>query len=145
MDALTDIIGRAPATVVHGDFHCQNISFDESGAARLIDFQFVQRGAAVLVVARFLATSLTTEVRRAEERDLLRRYHLRRAALGAPEDEPDAELTALRAGLLWNIAMPLSLHVRRVMMQGRPWPEKFPILTRCLDAARDWDALAVLD
>lgn len=145
IDELTDILSSGPVTVLHGDFHCQNMAFGGDGILRLVDFQFVQQGAAMIDVARFLATSLTTATRRGTEHDLLRRYCLKRAALGVPEPDPDIELTTLRAALLWNLAMPLALHVMQIMTQDKSWPVSLPMLTRCMDAVRDWNARAVLE
>jgi hypothetical protein len=71
-DALTERLSRSPRTLVHGDFHCQNMAFRGTETVTFIDFQFVQRATAMFDVARFLATSLTTGTRRAVEADLLR-------------------------------------------------------------------------
>jgi hypothetical protein len=144
MDELTDILSSAPLTLLHGDFHCQNMTFGADGILRLVDFQFVQQGAAMVDVARFLATSLTTATRRATEHGLLRRYHVRRAALGIPEPDPEVELITLRAALLWNLAMPLALRVMQIMTQDKSWPTCLPMLARGMAAARDWNAHAVL-
>lgn len=116
-------------------------SGDDIGC-RVIDFQFPQHASGLLDIARLMATSLTTEVRREIETTLLEAYHERLAELGRT---PEADWrTSLRAGLLWNFGTPLALHVHAMSASGRPWRQRLPTLQRCLAAAEDWAALDVL-
>ncbi|MGK8502656.1 phosphotransferase [Nocardia asiatica] len=142
-DQLADLLAPAHRTIAHGDFHSQNIHF---GAHRctLIDFQFLQHASGMLDVARFLATSLTTDTRRAIEADLLRAYHDRLAELGAGRADTDQWTIELRAGFLWNLCTPLALHVISLERGGGGWPTRLPILERCVAAADDWNALDLL-
>jgi hypothetical protein len=141
-DELAGRLASGTCAIVHGDFHSQNIAFDGAGGPpRLIDFQFVQHASPMVDVARFLATSLQTDLRRAIERDLLDEYQASLRTHGAGSYAVAEHLDELRAALLWNLALPLALHVRRVMAEGRPWPDRFPILERCLAAIHDWNAL----
>jgi hypothetical protein len=133
-------LARSPRTIVHGDFHSGNIAFGPAGVT-LIDFQFVQHASGMVDVARFLATSLRTDVRRAIEADVLRTYRTALAAGGVRPADVDRCTDELRAALLWNVSIPLALHIRKVMTEGRPWSDSFPILERCLAAIDDWDAL----
>ena len=135
LDLIAALLATPDATLAHGDFHSQNTHLGRT-ACTLIDFQFVQHASGMLDVARFLGTSLTTDTRRAVERDLLAEYA---AAAGAPVDT-----TALRAGLLWNLTTPLALRLVSLRADGGTWPARLPILERCLTAARDWDAWALL-
>jgi aminoglycoside/choline kinase family phosphotransferase len=143
-DALAERLSRAPRTVVHGDFHCQNMAFRGTEAVTFIDFQFVQWATAMFDVGRFLATSLTTETRRAVEADLLRHYHDRLAEHGVVGYGPAESADELRVALVWNLATPLALHVRGILTQGAQWRGELPILQRCVRAIEDWDALSVL-
>ncbi|MGH3719729.1 MAG: aminoglycoside phosphotransferase family protein [Pseudonocardiaceae bacterium] len=146
-DALAERLSRAPRTLVHGDFHSQNLAFggdDADPTVTLIDFQFVQRATGMVDVARFLATSLTTETRRAVDADLLRHYHARLAEYGVTGYLFDESLDDFRAALVWNLATPLALHVKEILTQGGRRRGEFPILQRCLQAIEDWDALTVL-
>ncbi|MBF6192149.1 MULTISPECIES: phosphotransferase [Nocardia] len=130
-------------TIAHGDFHSQNIHFGPH-RCRFIDFQFLQHASGMLDVARFLATSLTTEIRRAIEGDLLRAYHDRLAELGAAREDTEQWTTELRAGLLWNFCTPLTLRVIGLEQSRGSWPARLPILERCAAAADDWAALDLL-
>ncbi|MEU2424283.1 phosphotransferase [Streptomyces sp. NPDC007851] len=146
-ERVAGVLAAGPVTLVHGDFHSQNVSFAgeaADGPARLVDFQFVQRATGLQDVARFLATSLTTEVRRAAERDLLTEYLACLAAHGVTGYGFDACVADLRAALLWNLTTPVALHIRGITTEGRPWPTSMPILERCLTAVDDWDATRLL-
>lgn len=146
-ERIAAALTAGPVTLVHGDFHSQNVSFAgerADGPARLVDFQFVQRATGLLDVARFLATSLTTEVRRAAERDLLTEYLACLAAHGVTGYGFDACVGDLRAALLWNLTTPVALHVMAVTTEARQWPAALPILERCLTAVDDWDAALLL-
>ncbi len=137
-DDIAALLHTSDSTVAHGDFHSQNIHVTSEGC-RVVDFQFLQHASGLLDIARLLATSLTTEVRRDTETTLLDAYHARLSELGqAPEADWQ---TSLRAGLLWNFATPLTLHVRTMSATGKPWPERLPILERALTAVEDWAAL----
>ncbi|MET9025949.1 phosphotransferase [Nocardia sp. NPDC004168] len=142
-DAVAALLTPPRRTIAHGDFHSQNIHFGPRRCT-LIDFQFLQHASGMLDVARFLATSLTTEVRRAIEGDLLRTYHDRLAELGAAREDTEQWTTELRAGLLWNFCTPLTLHVIGLEQSRGSWPARLPILERCAVAADDWDALDLL-
>jgi len=141
-DKIGSKLSSGPRTIVHGDFHSQNISFGEiEENLTLIDFQFVQHASGMLDVARFLATSLRVDVRRAIEADLLREYHSCLEACGVRDYDFDRCIDDFRTALLWNLSTPLALHVLGIMTQGKKWPDKLPIMERCLAAIGDWDAM----
>lgn len=147
LDALAEQLSCPPRTLVHGDFHCQNMAFSSAWAnpaVTFIDFQLAQRATAMLDVARFLATSLATSARREVETDLLGRYHDHLASHGVTGYGPTESTHDLRLALLWNLVMPLTLHVREILTQGAQWKEELPILQRCVRAIEDWDALSAL-
>jgi hypothetical protein len=65
-----------PIAVVHGDYRLDNLLFGPADDDVLaVDWQSVQVGAPLRDVAYFLGTSLTTELRRAHEEELVGRYH----------------------------------------------------------------------
>ena len=67
-----------PRTLVHNDFHADNLFFANAGPSRtpiVIDWQLVTRGRAVLDVAWFVAGHLEPRDRRSHEAHLLRSYH----------------------------------------------------------------------
>ncbi|MFD5000336.1 phosphotransferase [Streptomyces buecherae] len=142
-DRLATRLASAPRTLVHGDFHSQNIAFgaaDRPRDVRFIDFQFAQHGCGPLDVARFLATSLTPRLRRTIETDLVREYHRALLARGVTGYDLDRCRHDVRAALPWNLATPLALHVMAIQQRGREWPARLPIVERCLAAIDDWDA-----
>lgn len=141
-DEIAGALGGGVRSIVHGDFHCQNICFGrDHKSVVLLDFQFVQVGSPMLDVARLLATSLTTATRRACEEELLQSYFSKLRSNGVPSSGLSALETDLRIGLVWNLVVPLALHVRKVITEGTTWPTTFPILDRCVAAIEDWDAL----
>jgi hypothetical protein len=86
ISALTKMSATRTDCLVHGDAHAGNI-FEMSGAACLIDWQLLQRGAWSLDVPYHLAATLRVEDRRESEQDLLRHYLDRLRAYGV---EPPA-------------------------------------------------------
>lgn len=141
-DEIRRRLASAPATVIHGDFHSGNISFGLDGGVTLVDFHRVERATGMVDVARFLATSLRIETRRAIETDLLAEYLRCLEAGGVTGYAMNSAVADLRPALLWIMASPIALHIRGIAEEGRSWPTHFPILERCLSAIQDWDALA---
>ena len=72
-DAIHDLWDDGEATLVHGDAHVANL-FDDEGHAGFLDWGLVARTTGMRDVTHFLASGFDTELRRREERDLLRRY-----------------------------------------------------------------------
>ena len=89
---LQEWMTAAPRTIVHGDFRMDNMYFGQRPGQHPIvisDFQGVLRGKGAHDVAYFLSQSLPVEVRRAEERDLVARWHAGLIAAGV--EDYDAE------------------------------------------------------
>ncbi len=87
-----------PQTLLHGDPHIGNTyvvtGADGTDTVGFLDWQVARHGHFALDLGYFLQGALTTEDRRAAERDLLGEY---RAALGLPAEElPSAEEIWLR-------------------------------------------------
>ncbi len=98
---------RGAETIVHGDYRLDNLLFgDPSGdtPVAVVDWQTTSLGVPVADVAYFLGAGLTTDERRAVERDLLDAYLGEMAALGAPLD-PDESLLGYRAHGLSGLHM----------------------------------------
>jgi len=77
---------RPPLGLVHGDYRLDNMLFAASGRPRpltIVDWQTLSWGPMMLDVAYFLASSLTVEDRRAQERELVRTYHAAMVERGA--------------------------------------------------------------
>jgi hypothetical protein len=72
--ALLSELDRAPATLIHGDLHLDNVVFPPERAV-LLDWQSVSQGPAMIDIAAFIAGSLAPADRVRHETALLRRYH----------------------------------------------------------------------
>ncbi len=75
IDDVTGQEPQPPLTITHGDLRLDNIFFAESGSARVIDWQMAALDPAGTDVARFMAESVPTELRRQHEDALLRFYY----------------------------------------------------------------------
>ena len=82
------LLDTGPHTVLHGDSHPGNVFF-HNGKAGLLDWQVVKRGHPMRDVAYSLVTGMTTDERRANQRDLLDVYRSALAANGGPELDRD--------------------------------------------------------
>lgn len=70
-------MSEAPVTFTHGDFRVDNLFFDKPGTNDVvaIDWQNCGIHSGLRDITYFLSTSLTTETRRAIERDVVTGYH----------------------------------------------------------------------
>ncbi len=96
-------MAQPPRTLCHGDFRADNLMFAQrDGAAALItlDWQVSLQARGALDVASLLSMSVTTDLRRAHETDLLRRYHDRLVGGGVKGYAYDEFLRDYRRGLL---------------------------------------------
>ncbi len=105
---LADLQARMntpPVTLVHGDFRMENFLYGvqpDHHPMALLDWQGPLKGSGLVDVALLLAQSTQTEVRRKHERDLLRRYLDRLAALDVTAWSPDEVWEAYRYTVLYN-------------------------------------------
>ncbi len=72
-EALEAYWSEGPRTLIHGDCHMGNLFFDGEQAG-YFDWQVVQRGQGVRDLSYFMTQSLTTELRRSAEEELLDLY-----------------------------------------------------------------------
>jgi aminoglycoside/choline kinase family phosphotransferase len=96
----------APAVVQHGDFRSDNILFgtgDGVPPVTVIDFQTVRLGPPGLDPAYFLGSSLPTEQRREQERDLIAGYHQGLLAAGVAGFDFDACWSSYREGAMYGV------------------------------------------
>lgn len=96
----------APTTLIHGDLHLDNIffpAFAQLAEVRIIDWQSVARGRAVIDLAPFLSGSFTDGSPRETELALLRRYHAVLAAEGVRTYSFAQLLDDYRLALLWKL------------------------------------------
>jgi len=72
-EAVSDRLDQGRSTLIHGDCHLGNMLLDGAEIG-FLDWACTARAPGVRDVAYFLSNSIPTELRRAEERSLLRRY-----------------------------------------------------------------------
>lgn len=76
--AVRSRLQQAPATMIHGDLHLDNILFsppEHRPGITLLDWQSVARGRGAIDLALFLFDALKMPGHRTVENELLRRYH----------------------------------------------------------------------
>ncbi|GLV07319.1 phosphotransferase [Mycobacterium intracellulare subsp. chimaera] len=121
--AVAALIDTPPHTVMHGDAHPGNMYF-HGGKAGLLDWQAVRRGHPSRELAYTLITSLTPEVRRASQRELLDDYRRALVAAGGPELDRDDLWLRFRQGALYAYVAPLittgmgGMQVDDIAMEG---------------------------
>lgn len=102
----------APRCLWHSDLRADNLLFDAQDGAvpvAVLDWQGVGYGCGTIDVAYFLGTSLTTEDRRAHERDLVATYHDALVAHG---------VGGYDAGTCWEDYRVLAIHGLQVGVFG---------------------------
>ena len=94
---------RLPQTLVHGDSHFGNTYALPDGKHGLADWQLCVRGYAMHDISYLINTSLSIELRRKHERELLAFYRDRLSYYGVA-NPPDLETlwTEFRIGTLWT-------------------------------------------
>jgi len=86
--ALVRVWEALPQTLCHGDTHLGNTFSNPDGTAGIYDWQVFHKMNGLRDVAYFLMHSVPTELRRAEEKDLLRYYLDALARNGAGTEAP---------------------------------------------------------
>jgi len=142
-DALHALWLEGPTTVVHGDPHLGNL-FDDGGRTGFLDWGIVSTGPPLRDVSYFLAMALDVEVRRRSERDLLRHYLDRRAALGGSPVSFDEAWRRHREQAAYCVVA--SCQIARFPNGLSPARERFSeaFLARARAAVEDLDALGAL-
>jgi aminoglycoside phosphotransferase (APT) family kinase protein len=105
--AVLTALSTSPLTLIHADLHLDNVLVHPSGGPRavtVLDWQTVARGRAAIDLSLFLAGSLTADVRRACEADLLREYHTLLTTRGVTAYTHADLLRDYRLALLWQLA-----------------------------------------
>jgi thiamine kinase-like enzyme len=87
---VLDLWDEGERTLIHGDPHAGNL-FDDGEQAGFFDWAMFSHSPGLRDVAYFLACSVPTEVRRAEEAGLLTRYRETLASLGVEVDAAEAD------------------------------------------------------
>jgi aminoglycoside phosphotransferase (APT) family kinase protein len=104
---VLDALAAAPATVIHADFHLDNILFnppDVAPSVVVLDWQSVCRGSCAIDIAHFVFGSLNVDDRRAVADDLLHHYHALLQSAGATDYSFAAFRDHCRLALIWLLA-----------------------------------------
>ncbi len=134
-------LDRGPRTLVHHDCHPGNLAQFPDGRVVLFDWQLVRAGPWASDVAYLLATSLSTDERRAHERRLLQSYLDTLVSTGG---RPPALAEAWRAYVA-NLVYPLEAMVVTLALGAmQPADAVRPVVQRTASAVADHDAFAVL-
>jgi aminoglycoside phosphotransferase (APT) family kinase protein len=127
-------------TVLHGDSHPGNIYF-RNGKAGLLDWQVVKRGHPTRDIAYSLITGMTTDDRRANQRDLLDVYRSALAAGGGPDLDRDDLWDRYRQAAV----QPFLASLTTAGLGGMQSEEiAFEGLRRAVEAFADLDTVALL-
>ena len=135
-----------PQTVIHGDYRTDNLLFDGRGGEvplAVVDWQTIGHGSGALDVAYLLTTSLETDVRRAEERTLLRGYLGRLRELGVTDYGEDA----LVADYVWHAFQGIVMLVcASVIVVRTPRGDEMflTMIERCATAVEDLGSMEAL-
>jgi hypothetical protein len=106
---LASFSGRGPLTLLHGDLRADNLFFTAAPDRELIalDWQIAVTGRAAYDVGYLMAQSVTSEVRKASERDVLRDYHDTLMAHGATGYPLEDAWDDYRRAILWSLVYPV--------------------------------------
>lgn len=85
---LVKVWESMPQTLCHGDTHLGNTFSNPDGSAGVYDWQVFHKMNGLRDVAYFLMHSVPTDLRRAEEKNLIERYVAGLAAAGAGKEAP---------------------------------------------------------
>jgi len=134
-------LDRGPRTLVHHDCHPGNLARFPDGRVVLFDWQLVRAGPWASDVAYLLATSLSTDQRRAHERRLLQDYL---DALASAGGRAPALAEAWRAYVA-NLVYPLEAMVVTLALGAlQPVDAVRAVVRRAAAAVTDHGAFAVL-
>ena len=136
-------LSAGPKTVVHGDFRADNMLFDEGGeegGLALIDWQGCGIGCGMYDVAFFLGTSVTSDVRRRIERNILGEYHDIICSLGAENYTREDCWRSYRQNMLGTL-MPMVIGSGALDMSDPDLVKQTrELLSRVLTAIEDLDS-----
>lgn len=101
LQAIAEFNDRGPHVVLHGDSHPGNTYF-RNGKAGLLDWQVVRRGHPSRDLAYTLVLGMTTEDRRAQQRDLLDIYRAELPNAGGPMLDRDELFERYRQNTVYS-------------------------------------------
>lgn len=126
LPALFAWMSTPPLTVVHGDFRMDNLFFGDGPDEEplvAVDWQGSLRGRATQDLAYFMTGSVTTDVRRAHERELVEAWREGLVAAGVSGYSADDAWEDYRRGVayVWTIAVVVAGTLDRTNERANAW------------------------
>ena len=100
-------LARPPRTITHTDFRGDNLFFGNNEVA-VIDWQLTTRSGGAYDVAYLLAQSMDAELRRANDRDILRAWYERLCQAGVTDFTFEQAIDDYAAGILVCLVIPVN-------------------------------------
>lgn len=139
-DVVT-LFGQGEHTLIHGDSHIGNL-FVDNGRTGFYDWAVVSRGPGIRDFAYFMGNSVPTELRRAEQDNLLNLYRRTLESLGATVDDATArEQYRLFSVYSWIAAASTAA----MGSQWQPIEIARAAMIRTTEAVDDLDAVGLLE
>lgn len=136
---------REVRTYLHGDLHVANLYLTDAGPVGVCDWQVGLQGSWAHDYGYLMATALSTEDRRAWERELLAFYLERLEAGGGPRLSADAAWLAYRRALFYPyFAWVYTLGRSRLQPRFQPDEVSLAMIGRVAAAIDDLGALAAV-
>ena len=144
MDRFVDVVGlfgQGEHTLIHGDSHIGNL-FVDNGRTGFYDWAVASRGPGMRDVAYFMCNSVPTQLRRANEDDLLSVYRRTLESHGATLDEA----TARDQYRLFSVYSWIAATSTAAMgSKWQPIEIAKPAMVRTTEAIDDLDAVGLLE
>lgn len=142
---LRALTAEGPLTLLHGDLRTQNLFFTPAPDRRLvaIDWQIAVIGRAAYDVGYLMAQSVTSEIRKAHEHEVLQEYHAALVSHGATGYSLDDAWDDYRRTILWSLIYPIGA-ISEEVTDPRALERIGIIATRIVHAIADLDATEML-
>jgi hypothetical protein len=132
-----------PATLVHGDFRGDNLLLDENGALSIVDFQITGVGAGVYDIGYFMAQSVDSDLRKANDERVVRLYCDTLKAEGV-EVDIEATMTAYQMSFAFFLIYAVTSFQAWDAFDGRQHELMLKMLSRSVAAMGDNGSLSLL-
>lgn len=132
-----------PATLVHGDFRGDNMMLDDHGALSVIDFQITGVGAGIYDIGYFMAQSVDSELRKANDERIVRLYCDTLIAEGVEADF-ESTLAAYQMSFAFFTIYAVTSFQAGDAFDGRQHELMLGMLGRSVAAIGDNDSLSLL-
>ncbi len=132
-----------PATLIHGDFRGDNLMLDENGALSIIDFQITGVGSGIYDIGYFMAQSVESGLRKANDERVVRLYCDTLKAEGVDIDF-DSMMAKYRMGFAFFTIYAVTSFQAWDAFDGRQHELMLGMLSRSVAAMNDNESLSLL-